>query len=262
MFDPGRPHFVTWLRLHDRDSDSPSDSTFEIFEPVDKSDAAPLYYAALCGFYDLTEYLITEHQQDVNARGGYLVTPLGASLVENHLHVAQLLFNHGADVDVRGYWKRTLLYSASKDSLDIVQWLLDHSADANVREDYHSATPVFRAARSGYVGVVRILVKYNADINARDNNGQTPLHVASQYGLLDVVRFLLGHGVDVNARNNNRSTPLHTASKRGILEVVSLLLERGADVGAEDNEGKTAFQLASAKGRNKVARLLSDHGAK
>jgi ankyrin repeat protein len=263
LFDPGRPHFAAWLRLHDRDTPLVSSSALGFFERFDKSDPTPLYYAALCGFYDLTEHLITEHQQDVKAHSGYLVTPLVASLAGNHFHIAQLLFNHGADVDVRGYQNRTPLFSAStKGSLDIVQWLLDHGADANVGIDYLSWTPVFTAANMGHVEVVRILVRHNADIKARDDSGRTPLHIATQYSRIDVVRLLLGHGVDVNARNNDHSTPLHMASEEGNLEVVNLLLECGADVEVEDNEGKTAVQLASAGGHDEVARLLSDHGAK
>jgi ankyrin repeat protein len=262
LFHPGRPHFAAWLRLHDRDTPSPFSSAFYLFELRNKSGTTPLYYAALCGFYDLTEHLITEHQQDVNARGGYRVTPLVASLAGNHFHVAQLLFNHGANVDVRGNTNRTLLYSASGNSLDIVQWLLDHGADANVRMNYHGFTPVFRAAESGHVEVLRKLVKHNADIKTRDDTGRTLLHVASRHGHLDFVRLLLGSSVDVNMRDNNRSTPLHLASERGKLGVVRLLLEHGGDVEAEDNTGRMAFQLASAKGHEEVVRLLSDHGAK
>ena len=37
-------------------------------------------YAALCGFHDLVDYLITKHPQDVNADGGYYVRPLVAAL--------------------------------------------------------------------------------------------------------------------------------------------------------------------------------------
>lgn len=35
---------------------------------------------------------------------------------------------------------------------------------------------------SGYMDVVRILVEYGADINAKDQSGNTPLHAAAKYG--------------------------------------------------------------------------------
>jgi ankyrin repeat protein len=260
LFDPSRPHFAACLELHDRDTRPADYSAFFMFRPFSKSDTTPLYYAALCGFYDVTEHLIAEHRQDVDARGGYLLTPLVASLAGNHFQIAQLLHDHGADVDVRGDVRSTPLTSASYEEYPkIVEWLLNHGADANARDRF-GWTPILLAASRGHPETARMLLEHNVDIAARFDNGQTSLHVAAQHGHLDVVRLLLGHGVDVNARNNNHSTPLHLATEEGKLEVVHLLLEHDTDVEAEDNEGKTAFQLASAKGHDEVARLLSDMG--
>jgi hypothetical protein len=73
LFDANKPHFKVWLTLCDIDTWPNRDSTFSLFTPYDKSSAAPLYYAALCGFHDLVEHLITEHPQYVNADGGYHV---------------------------------------------------------------------------------------------------------------------------------------------------------------------------------------------
>jgi ankyrin repeat protein len=53
-----------------------------------------------------------------------------------HFDVAELLCQHGAAVDVRGYNNRTLLHAASEDGfIDVVQWLLDHGADADLQDD-------------------------------------------------------------------------------------------------------------------------------
>jgi hypothetical protein len=40
---------------------------------VYKSPAAPLYYAALCGFYDLVEHLIFNYPKDVNVDGAIII---------------------------------------------------------------------------------------------------------------------------------------------------------------------------------------------
>ncbi|KAH9962807.1 hypothetical protein BGW80DRAFT_1353843 [Lactifluus volemus] len=47
-------------------------------------------------------HLIVKHHQDVNVSGGYYVAPMGAALAGKHLHVAKLLYQHGANVDVPG----------------------------------------------------------------------------------------------------------------------------------------------------------------
>ena len=91
------------------------------------SGVLPLYYATLCGFYDLAKRLIARNPEHVNAMGGQMVTPLVAALSRNHFRVADLLHQHGADVSVRGKSQTTPLHEASFAGLvDVVVWLLDH----------------------------------------------------------------------------------------------------------------------------------------
>ncbi|KAF8494392.1 hypothetical protein F5888DRAFT_655820 [Russula emetica] len=101
LFDADKPHFKIWLTLYDIDTRPNGNATFHVFAPYGKFSAAPLYYAALCGFRDLVEHLITKHAQDVNADGGYYVRPLVAALAGEHFQTADLLRHNGADLDVR-----------------------------------------------------------------------------------------------------------------------------------------------------------------
>jgi len=79
LFDPGKPHFRVWLMIYDIDTGPRSGSPFGSFTLVSKSAAAPLYYAALCGFHDLVKHLIIKYLQDVNADGGHYMRPLVAA---------------------------------------------------------------------------------------------------------------------------------------------------------------------------------------
>ena len=234
LFDENKPHFNVWLTLCDIDTDPDYDATFYLFALFKKSPASPLYHAALCGFHNLVEHLITKNPQDVNADGGYYVRPLVAALAGEHFQTADLLRHNGADMHVRGRYGRN---------------------------------PLHAAAYSGNLEVVRILIEYDhADINARDVYGETPLHWASiGHNFRDgsVLRFLLEHGADVNAQNKpSGRTPLHKASSTGLLEVVRLLLEHGADVEVKKKDGKTALQVAVEKRYHEVVGLLRAHGAK
>ena len=233
LFDANKPHFKVWLMLCDIDTRPDYDSTFGILRINDKSSAAPLYYAALCGFYDLVAHLITKNPQDVNADGGYYVRPIVAALAGEHFQTADLLHHSGADLRV---------------------WANDYT------------NPLLAAIFSGNLEVVRKLIEYNrADINVGDVYEWTPLHLASMgHNFKDdsVLLCLLEHGADINARNQDGSTPLLVASFHGALEVVRRLLERGADVEARRNDGKTALQLAVENGDDNVVELLREHGAK
>ena len=265
VFDADKPYFAAWLEVHDIDTEPLIDSLLYYFAPTssDRSKSAdPLYYAALCGFQDIAEQLIIKHPQQVHSPGGYFMSPLGAALRGEHLKIAQVLYERGADVDVQSRNKRTLLLCAScSGHLEIVHWLLSRSANPNFW-DGHDWTPLHGAAFFGHIEVSRLLLQYKADISAHEDEGRTPLHLATQYQHLNVARLLLEHGADMNAPDNSRNTPLLCAVNNGRLEAVRLLVEHGADIDAEENGGRTTFQVASERGYDDITKLLSDHSSK
>jgi hypothetical protein len=61
LFDFDKPHFAAWVRIYDMD--------VRRWFP-DGGYREPLYYAALCGFYNLVEHLIKKYPGHVNALGG------------------------------------------------------------------------------------------------------------------------------------------------------------------------------------------------
>jgi len=125
--------------------------------------------------------------------------------------------------------------------------------------------------------MVRVLLNYKADVNARSDMGWTAIHFVSQghqgsvipnvyQSLPDVARSLLEHGADVNAQSSGSSrsgrTPLHVTMDFHTVEVVHVLLEHGANVDVKGRRGRTPFQIASMKGFDDIMKLLSEHGAK
>ena len=106
-------------------------------------------------------------------------------------------------------------------------------ADVNAR-DKHGLTPLHRAASSGHLEVVKLLVvEFKAGVNARADRGWTPLHVATFYGQLEVVRLLVDVlGADVNAEDGEGEKPIDKARNprvdRGDQDQIIAILERGA----------------------------------
>jgi hypothetical protein len=119
LFDSSKPHFATWVRVHDIDARWPSFSP-----PLRESVGTPLYYAAICGFHDLAERLCMKHPEQVNARGGFNLFPLPAALYKRHFRVANLLCQRGAVMDVQGDYHYTPLHIASSQGqINIMRWL-------------------------------------------------------------------------------------------------------------------------------------------
>ena len=269
LFDPEKSYFSAWRRVYDIDVQPLPTADLKFFalkRSMNRNNATPLYYAALCGFYDLVELLITKHPQFVNAKGGFYTSPLAAALGRRDFKMAQLLYQHGADVDVQGCHERTLLYAASiKGVSEIAQWLLGHSADPNVRVAAGGArgwTPLHSAALYGYPELIRTLLQFKADKDTKDSMGQISSHLpSSQRRPSAAGPMLKRQDMDINAQDMDGFTPLHLASGGGQLEVVRLLVEHGADIDVKDKAGWTAFQFALVKGCDEITKLLSEHKA-
>ena len=298
LFDVDKPNFAAWLQLHDIDSPTQPGSVFNVFKPHWKSDATPLYYAALCGFQDLVEHLIVDDPTQVNATGGYYVAPLVAALAGGHFQTANLLGDNGANSDVRGYNDMTPLQSAAfYGEFEMVQVLLKYKADVNAR-NVNGKTALHLASEGDYHGranfalslstVARLLLERGADVNARSIFHNIPLHFAAKYGRVEVVRVLLEHVANlaaeddsrktaiqavsdyVNSRNSDGQTPLHFASQGTFTkgpnialwpDVARLLLEHGADVNAQGDYHLIPLHVAAQHGRVKVVRVLLEYGA-
>jgi ankyrin repeat protein len=79
--------------------------------------------------------------------------------------------------------------------------------------------------------VVRYLLEQGADVSCREQNGETPLHEAARNGDEEMIRLLLKWGADVNAQDSAMgSTPLFEARVFEKKEAEKLLIEGGADV--------------------------------
>ncbi|KAI9442917.1 hypothetical protein H4582DRAFT_1141889 [Lactarius indigo] len=262
LFDPDKPYFSAWVKLYDVDRRRWSPGLHSRIQPR----AAPLYYAAFCGFHEVVEHFVLNHPQYANVICGNAGTALHAASDAGHIQVVRSLLKCGVDVDPRGIWNQSPLQLASIEGhLDAVQCLLDHGADANSQNNNHR-TPLSYAAVRGHLEVVRVLLGHNADANSQDKDGLTPIHKALLYGNPKgdnprIVRLLLEHGANPNARDNKHRTPMHLVSSSGLAsslrrEVARILLAHGADVDAVDGEGMTPLQIALARGEAEIVQLL------
>ena len=186
-----------------------------------------------------------------------------------------VLFKMGNKESIRGVV--TTAYQAARDDgsdlFDLVKYLSAESRKAaletKIKDGDDLATPLIITARDGKLDFVKVLLRYEANIEARGTikiyreviESCTALWIAAVKGHLDVVRLLIEQNAEVDGRTSSNSTPLRAAALDGHLDIVRCLVENGADVNARTDFNSTPLMLTCYKGHLDVASYLVKHGA-
>ena len=155
------------------------------------------------------------------------ITPLHTASATGQLADTRELLQSGADVNAKGNDDKTPLHCASNERVVLI--LLYHGADPNAQNSY-TRTPLHQAVKSRRPEVVHTLLDQGAEPNSPDIERWTALHLASEAGYTtEGVRLLLRRNSDVHARDCWGLTPFEVASANRRRDTMDLLLERGAE---------------------------------
>ena len=163
------------------------------------------------------------------------------------------------EYNFNGYEKFLLRYVVECDNLEMLKLLLDNGGREYINYEYPRVpgtpkeTLLHKAAAHGNVEIVKLLLDYGADVNARNEHGETPLfdtmYIDHSDGYNDkydqVVDLLLKYGADINAVNNEGNTPILAASSTDILDNARIekLFNIGVDVNISNNKGENLLML-------------------
>jgi ankyrin repeat protein len=220
--------------------------------------------------------LLVKAGADVNAIGGDGKDALGLALFNGSYEVALLLLDSHANVNQADAQRFTPLFWAvdrrnmetapnfpwmvTTDPLPLIKRLLDAGANPNavinstprahMREGSPRivfATALMRAAFSGDIELVRLLLAHGANPHIVSSDRETTLMAACGTGFingynrqrtpaerLEVVKLLIDVGEDVNAADSYGITPLMVAANLGDIAIVQYLIDKGADLAAHD----------------------------
>jgi len=160
--------------------------------------------------------------------------------------------------------------------LQLIRTLLDHGANPNARTtevpptrrflmglgdlswvDFTGQTPFLRAALSGDLTVMKLLLEKGADPNIPTFAGSTALMAAAGINWavgqtftedlatqLEAVKLCLVKGADINAANSMGLTAVFGAANRGADDILAFLVEHGARLDVKDKQGRTPMVWA------------------
>ncbi|CAI2180968.1 14209_t:CDS:2, partial [Funneliformis geosporum] len=137
----------------------------------------------------------------------------------------------------RGKWVLPIDIAAVSGNIDIVKILLSRMEASNI------ASSSFCLSLQSDVMLTLEFAHAGANVNQMDIRGSTALHRAARSGHIEMVVVLLQLGADVNAKDENDWAPLHEAISQKHLNVCPILVAAGADLHITNNFGKTPKDL-------------------
>ena len=103
--------------------------------------------------------------------------------------------------------------------------------------------------------IVEQPLSHGAFIEATNKDNNTPLHLVTPSGLTGMVKLLLKNGASIEATDTN-NTPLHLTTRAGLSGMVELILQKGASVEATDKNNNTPLHLAAPSSHMGLVGLL------
>jgi len=257
--------------------------------PTKDGGMTPLLFAVRDGNVAMTRLLL-ELGADINQASGNHTSPLLIALLNGQVALATELLERGANPNLTDDYKRGALFAAielrnfnhekypflyddGRDPLELVAALLKKGADPNLRTDttpvhglmqfdgswvnFDGQTPFIRAALSGDIAVMRLLLQHGADPNIATTQGSTALMAASginwipaqtftrsEADYVEAVKLCLQRGAPVNATNSLQLAAIHGAANRGWTSIIQLLAEAGARLDVKDAGGRSPMTFA------------------
>jgi ankyrin repeat protein len=232
---------------------------------------SPAQLAAGAGHETILRILL-EYQADVNFRGhdGFGTSPLLLAVQGGHIACVRLLLSaNGIDVDascVAEQGNTPLHVAIRNDNLEIAELLVEHGADVNAVNDRDetitSAVLSKPWLEDKYLPMVQRLIDYGSLTDDIDMAGNTAFMVGAPRNdwpptFLEAFRILFKNETNIDLQNADGKTSLVLATERNDFLMAEILLECMIEIRHHDFQGIChSLHLAVSKGHESLVFLL------
>lgn len=172
-------------------------------------------------------YELDNNPNAINARDKSGRTALCWATAQGKLPEMELLIARGSNtnqMDVNG--RTTILHAVDSHNEDVLSAILKAGGDPNPRVPRRlcRSSPLIAASFGGLVGMVRLLLRFGAELNACNPEGWTALQQAASVQNVECVKTLLEFGADPVETSENGQSALTIAMIRNSHPVLELFL--------------------------------------
>lgn len=257
----------------------------------------PLMYATQHKHIKIVSKLL-EFEVDpnyINERGE---TPLAFAAMQgkSNIDMVSLLLDYGARPNIENENGKTIIEKLLDTELFLrnnKKLKMKHRQEINENENYKSILEeillngevnltmlnsegnpfFFDCVEHKNFDLVKLLVKYGADINLKNKEGYNIIYyfmsmnisfrrVIDQQNYLIMLRNIISLGANVNSRDDFGGITLHKAILDNDLQTIKVLLNAGADINAVDNKGRNMVHNCMWQNKVKIFRLLYSYNKK
>jgi ankyrin repeat protein len=169
----------------------------------------------------------------------------------NEINLVKLLIERNVRLDVFDSESKSILYHVIKfNYIDILELLLESNKTnigislVDIRDKKKNISLNY-AIKFKNLTAIKLLLKYDSNVNLIDNMGNNSLHLSIYTRSLDIIKLIFSQNIDINSQNNNGDTAAHITCSLQIVEALNVLLEnKNINLNIQNNEGLTLLHIS------------------
>ena len=149
-----------------------------------------------------------------------------------------------------------LLCAINYKNIQIAKYLLENGADTSAKVS-NGCNVLHLAIQHGDEDMVKLIIAYGVDLEAKCNHLQAPLFDALHYlEKTNIFEILIAHEANVNVKTQIGESLLHYAIEKDKDVFIKILIESNALMNVKNLDGRTPIELVLSKNKMKTMKLM------